>query len=165
MSHTVFEASTLALIPSCSLLSLLCLILLLTLPVLLLNLGTLGLGILAGIFVCVFLLSCRRHGIDEAFTGHAVVIHSIQACLEQGQVLVADVEPAVVANPVGEVVDADEAHVVLIHVREQALSVELQLVSLVIYFVDLLQKHAHQGSKLLQPGALEQVLLFDCKVR
>ena len=145
--------------------SLLCLILLLTLPVLLLDpLGTLGLGILAGIFLCVF-LSRRRHGIDEAFAGHAVVIHSIQACLEQGQVLVADVEPAVVTHPVGEVVDADEAHVVLVHVREQALSVELQLVSLVVHFVDLLEKQAHQGSKLLQPGALEQVLLLDCKVR
>jgi len=56
-------------------------------------------------FDCVFLVVFfGRHldGLQEALLGDAVVVDAIEGGLQSGQVLVGDVEPAVVAHPVGE---------------------------------------------------------------
>lgn len=116
------------------------------------------------LFLFVFVLGWDGDGLDETGLGDAVVVLAVKRGLKTGQVLVAQVEAAVVAHPVGECIDADVAHVVTVHVREQTLTIQLQLVPLLVDLNISLHEESEEGSELFEPRALEELLLFDAEV-
>lgn len=112
------------------------------------------------LFLLLFLCG-HLDNLDEAGSGDAVIVLSVKGSLQSGQVFVGDVEATVVADPVGERVDAHVAHVLSVHVVENTLSVELQLVAFLVDFCISLDNQTEDGGKLLEPGALVKVSLFD----
>lgn len=111
----------------------------------------------------LLLLNGYLYNVDEACSRDAVVVLTIEGCFESGQVFVSEVVTTVIADPVCKGVDAHIAHVVSIHVVEDALGVEVQLVALFVDFGISLDDEAEDGSELLEPGALEKVSLFNGK--
>ncbi len=53
----------------------------------------------------------------------------------------------------------------LIYIVIDALSIKLELVPLLIDLCISLDNHGKHCGELLKPGALEQILLLNCKVR
>ena len=100
--------------------------------------------------IVIFLWLLRDgYCIDEAFTRDAVVIDAVEGTLQQGQVFVGDLISAVVVDPVGEVVDVDESRVVSVHVGEEAFTIELQLIALIVGLSVSLDDESEKGGQLL----------------
>lgn len=115
---------------------------------------------------CLFLLFVvwHRDRINEAFLGDSVVVASVQALLKPGQVVLQDLEAAVFGDPSSEVVHGNVARVAVVHVGIQTLTIQLQLVSLVVHFCVGLDHQTEDRSELLEPCSLEQVSLLDAQV-
>ena len=67
----------------------------------------------------------HRHILNETLLGDAIVSRAIEGRLKGGQILIGDVETAVVGNPVTELATADKALIVAVHVFEKTLTIEL----------------------------------------
>ena len=67
---------------------------------------------------------------NETVSGDSIIVAAVKHRFKPWQVLIADVETAIFADPVGEAVDADEPHIVDVHVLEDAIAVQLKLVAL-----------------------------------
>lgn len=111
-----------------------------------------------------FVIVWHGNCLNECGLRDAIVVTAVKAPLESWQILVTDMEATVVSNPSGEVVHADVTHVAVVHVSVETLTIQLQLVALVIHLGVSLDHEAEDGGQLLEPGALEQVLLLDAQV-
>ena len=114
--------------------------------------------------VTLFVIWRHRYGLDEAVSSDAIVIAAIQDRLKPWQVLVVDVEPAVLIDPVGKRVDADESHILCVHIGKDTLTIQHQLIALSTYVGVSLNDNAKRLSQLLHPSTLEEVNLLERQI-
>lgn len=94
-----------------------------------------------------------------------VVVASVEGGLEGWHILITYLEPAAVAHPIREVVNAYIAKVVTIHIFKDALTINLELVTLVDYLNVGLDNKFKESLELLEPGTLEELSLLNRQVR
>ena len=114
--------------------------------------------------VTLFVIGRHRYGLDEASSSDAIVIAAIQDRLKPWQVLIVDVVSAVLIDPVGKRVDADESHILCVHIGKDTLTIQHQLISLRTYIGVSLNDNAKRLSQLLYPSTLEEVYLLECQI-
>ena len=86
---------------------------------------------------------------DESILGDTLVTGAVESSLEAWHIFVTDVEAAVVLNPVCELVAADGAGVMSVHIIEETLAIKGELVALGLHLSIRLHKEAEEGGDLL----------------
>ena len=117
--------------------------------------------------VCFFFVIVGRHWdcLDEGLLHDTVVVASIERGLECWHILIAYLEPAAVTYPICEVVNAYIAKVVTIHIFKDALTINLELVTLFNHLNVGLDNKFKECLELLKPGTLEELSLLNRQVR